>query len=88
MVARNRVSDCLDASPALVVGLLERREAAAVILVVAEREDGAVATAYQQIRHRALPADVVGAGARTQAVVEMRVSGVTSDVAGGCDDRV
>src|SRR5581483_9906347 len=80
----SRPGDPLHAAPALVVRLQERLVAAAVVLVVAEQEDGVVAAGDEQVRGVLLPA---GLG-RAEPAVEARVAGVAGDVAGRRDDRI
>src|SRR5438874_2649666 len=54
MVSRSRVRDRLDPSPGRIVGLQERVVPSTLVLVIAQREDRTVATAYHQVRRRPL----------------------------------
>ena len=84
VVSGRRIGQCFHATPTRVVRLQERASATALVLVVAEREDGRKATVDEQVRGR----QSATSGGRAEAPVEGRVRRVARDVAGGGDDRI
>ena len=84
VVTRRRSRDRLEAAPAQVVGVLVGPEAAALVLVVPERQNGCEVAVDDQVGRRQLAAGV----RRPVAAVPVLVRGVAGDVPRGCDDGV
>src|SRR5438067_402674 len=76
--------DRLHAAPALVVRLLKRRQAAAVVLIVAEWENGAVPATDEQVGRVLLTA----VRRRPCTAVETRVRGIARNITRRCDHRI
>ncbi len=84
VVTDDGVGDRLDLTPAQVVRGLERGEAAAVVLRIAEREDGREVAGYEEIGGLLL----LAYPSHAEAAVEVGRSRVAGDVAGGCDHGI
>src|ERR1035437_841871 len=84
VVAHHGMRDGLHPSPGRIVDSVVSRLAAAVVLVVAEREHGRESLTHEQIRDVLLPAG----SRRAVAAIEELVSRIAGDVAGRGNDRI
>ena len=84
VVSHGRVGNRLHAAPAQVIGTHEGGVAAAVVLVIAQRQDAGETSIDEQIGRGQLAAAV----RHTGTAVELRIRRVAGDVAGSGNDRI